>query len=88
MLSSDNFPFLSLATRAHFLTSFSEFHRISNAIFCDGKSQRKSKSEDEASHLYPKGDTYVLSPTEKDWSKDDEDDWVFKDPDQEQDSLP
>ncbi|XP_057575806.1 WD repeat-containing protein 93 isoform X3 [Hippopotamus amphibius kiboko] len=30
----------------------------------------------------------VPSPTEKDWSKDDEEDWVFKGPDQEQDSLP
>ncbi|XP_006058273.2 WD repeat-containing protein 93 isoform X1 [Bubalus bubalis] len=35
-----------------------------------------------------KGTLEVPSPTEKDWSKDDEDDWVFKDPDQEQDSLP
>ena len=34
------------------------------------------------------GTLEVPSPTEKDWSKDDEDDWVFKDPDQEQDSLP
>lgn len=30
----------------------------------------------------------VPSPTEKDWSKDDEEDYVFKDPDQELDSLP
>uniref|UniRef100_A0A8C2P969 WD repeat domain 93 n=1 Tax=Capra hircus TaxID=9925 RepID=A0A8C2P969_CAPHI len=35
-----------------------------------------------------KGTLEVPSPTEKDWSKDDEDDWVFKDPDQERDSLP
>nr|XP_044617299.1 WD repeat-containing protein 93 isoform X2 [Equus asinus] len=30
----------------------------------------------------------VPSPTEKDWSKDDEEDYVFKDPDEELDSLP
>eukprot|EP00069_Balaena_mysticetus_P001729 bmy_15715T0 len=35
-----------------------------------------------------KGTLEVPSPTEKDWSKDDEEDWVFKGPDQEQDSLP
>ncbi|TKC45574.1 hypothetical protein EI555_020897 [Monodon monoceros] len=38
--------------------------------------------------LTRKGTLEVPSPTEKDWSKDDEEDWVFKGPDQEQDSLP
>ncbi|XP_039714436.1 WD repeat-containing protein 93 isoform X1 [Pteropus medius] len=35
-----------------------------------------------------KGLLEVPSPTEKDWPKDDEEDYVFKDPDQELDSLP
>ncbi|KAF5927282.1 hypothetical protein HPG69_017759 [Diceros bicornis minor] len=35
-----------------------------------------------------KGPLEVPSPTEKDWSKDDEEDYVFKDPDEELDSLP
>nr|XP_031547710.1 WD repeat-containing protein 93 isoform X2 [Vicugna pacos] len=35
-----------------------------------------------------KGMLEVPSPTEKDWSKDDEDDCVFSDPEQEVDSLP
>ncbi|KAM5206917.1 WD repeat-containing protein 93 isoform 2-T7 [Hipposideros larvatus] len=35
-----------------------------------------------------KGLLEVPSPTEKDWSKDDEEDYVFKDPDWELDSLP
>lgn len=38
--------------------------------------------------LTQKGALEVPSPTEKDWSKDDEKDYVFKDPDQEVDSLP
>ncbi|KAM9092572.1 WD repeat-containing protein 93 [Megaptera novaeangliae] len=38
--------------------------------------------------LTRKGTLEVPSPTEEDWSKDDEEDWVFKGPDQEQDSLP
>lgn len=35
-----------------------------------------------------KGRLDVFSPTYKDWSTDDEKDYVFKDPDQELDSLP
>ncbi|MBV96382.1 WD repeat-containing protein 93, partial [Eschrichtius robustus] len=38
--------------------------------------------------LTRKGTLEVPSPTEEDWAKDDEEDWVFKGPDQEQDSLP
>ncbi|KAI5237313.1 Wd Repeat-Containing Protein 93 [Manis pentadactyla] len=38
--------------------------------------------------LTQKGPLEVPSPTEKDWPKDDEKDYVFKDPDQEVDSLP
>ncbi|XP_076980295.1 WD repeat-containing protein 93 isoform X2 [Tamandua tetradactyla] len=35
-----------------------------------------------------KGPLEVPSPSEKDWSKDDKEDYVLKDPDQELDSLP
>ncbi|XP_016072652.1 PREDICTED: WD repeat-containing protein 93 [Miniopterus natalensis] len=35
-----------------------------------------------------KGQLEVPSPTEKDWLKDDDEGYVFKDPDQELDSLP
>lgn len=35
-----------------------------------------------------KGLLEVPSPTEKDWSKDDDEDYVFRDPDRERDSLP
>lgn len=38
--------------------------------------------------LTQKGALEVPSPMEKDWSKDDEKDYAFKDPDQEVDSLP
>ncbi|XP_074173926.1 WD repeat-containing protein 93 isoform X3 [Rhinolophus sinicus] len=35
-----------------------------------------------------KGLLEVPSPTEKDWSQDDDEDYVFRDPDRERDSLP
>uniref|UniRef100_A0A8C6HFH4 WD repeat domain 93 n=1 Tax=Mus spicilegus TaxID=10103 RepID=A0A8C6HFH4_MUSSI len=38
--------------------------------------------------VFPKGPLEIPSPTEADWPKDDEKDFVFKDLDQELDSLP
>ncbi|XP_068847545.1 WD repeat-containing protein 93 isoform X2 [Capricornis sumatraensis] len=51
-------------------------------------SPKGSRSQMKLPIFTRKGTLEVPSPTEKDWSKDNEDDWLFKDPDQEQDSLP
>lgn len=77
------------STLAYFLDQFfriSQMFPAPPSVMTSPKGSRAQKLK--LPTLTRKGTLEVPSPTEKDWSKDDEEDWVFKGPDQEQDSLP